>query len=69
MGLNVCRYSLAGSVQVVDTVIYAVNGRRAFKLDADVGDVTVDSLEDWQIAVLFICQVGCSGAADCPVHL
>lgn len=42
---------------VVDTVIYAVNGRRAFKLDADVGDVTVDSLEDWQIAVLFICQL------------
>ncbi|KAK9846211.1 hypothetical protein WJX84_004971 [Apatococcus fuscideae] len=42
---------------IVDTVIYAVNGRRAFKIDATERDVNVDSLDDWQIAVLFICQL------------
>ncbi len=41
--------------QIVDTVIYAVNGRRAFKIDAT--EVTVDTLDDWQIIILFICQV------------
>lgn len=57
-----CNAQRNGLAQVVDTVIYAVNGRRAFKIDAS--EVSVDTLEDWQIIILFICQVRPNGGLD-----